>query len=667
MKNQMDSNKCLIGPHSSISKGILEAVKYSHHIGGNTTQIFLGSNQSTSLKSKTKISPDEIIQVNKWLKENNHILVIHSIYLLNFCNFPPNNSQIKYAQDNLKYDLELTEKLGGIGCVLHIGYQKDLPRQEAYKNMADNVVHILELTKKTAPNTKIIMETPAGKGSQIGTTLPEFAEIWNLIPKKYYKRLGACVDTAHIFSSGRDIRTDEGVRKYFKEFDNLVGIKYLTCFHINDSKALLNSRKDQHEGIGDGYIFGKDKGGSLQALKEIWKFASKHKIPMCLETHSAGFYKAEKDNGRYYQEVQLFRKWDKGESGINFKLKSSHPLPERESSSNDSIKSTKSTTSKKLTKSIKSSKKEKGIHTGKKTKKSPVASKNYLKYETNTKIVDILSKLQKYYKIKNDSIRANSYQRAVYQIKKYSSEITNGDQIKNLEGIGKKMIDKINEILLTGNLKILDELQVDSVIKKENKVKSELEEVFGMGPSIAKKLQAKGIRNIDNLRREQGNLDLTEQQKIGIQYHNNLTQMISRSETKKIYQKLKNLLENNNQFKEVKITLAGSYPSGKEESKDIDIILSTLKYKSKSGITRSKLMEKIVNYLQDVGFIKEILSSGSSKFMGLVKIDNKSPHRHLDMLLVPENCFVTAYLHYTGGKEFNRLIREKAKKKRNAT
>ena len=132
-----------------------------------------------------------------------------------------------------------------------------------------------------------------------------------MFPKSYLnsKRLGVCVDTAHIFSSGRDISNVIGVKKYFKDFEKLIGKKHLTLFHINDSKATCNSRKDLHEGIGDGYIFGKEN-GSLLALKEIWKYAHKNRIPM-VEKHIVEEDQICQDNGLYQQEVELFRDWEK--------------------------------------------------------------------------------------------------------------------------------------------------------------------------------------------------------------------------------------------------------------------------------------------------------------------------------------------------------------------
>ena len=626
--------KSIIGSHSSISKGILEALKYTHHIGGNTTQIFLGSNQSSSLKTKRKVTPSEILEIKNWLKENNHILIIHSIYLLNFCNFPSSSRQIKYAQDNLIYDLELTEKIGGIGCVLHIGYQKDLDETEAYNNMVDNVMYIIDKTSKTANNTKIILETPAGKGSQIGTTLQEFARLWKMFPKKYHKRLGICIDTAHIFSSGEDIRTKEGVKKYLNAFDEHIGMNHLTCFHINDSKKVLNSRKDNHEGLGEGYVFGKDKGGSLDALKEFWKFSKKHNIPMILETHSAGFYDAVKDDGKYYQEISLFRDWDNNLKK-KFKLKQSLPLPP-------------------LTK--------KRIKLSKNKSKKGIASKMYLNFNTNKKIVEQFQILQNYYKIKNDNIRSNAYQKALYHLKKYPSKITEGSDVKHIDGIGNKMVIKIDEIIENGTLKKIKSLNAVKVIEDYNKKhKSPLLDVLGFGPKNVRKLNKQGIQNINNLRNAdiKGNIDLTEQQKIGLAHHNNLVELIPRAESKKINNKLTRLLRD--KFKDLKVTIAGSYPSGKESSKDIDFILSTNQYKTKTSLSTSKLMDTVINYLIEKGLITHTISIGRTKFLGLLKLNKTSLYRHIDILLVPENEFMFAYLHYTAGADFNKIIRTKAK------
>ena len=494
--------KALIGAHASISKGILNSIKYIESIGGNCLQIFLGSNQSTSLKMKTKITDKQINEVRRYLKEKNIILVIHTVYLLNFCNHPPTNKQIKYALDNLIFDLELTGKLGGIGCVLHIGYKKELNENEAYKNMVNNVKYAIDITQKDiqTKKVKIILETPAGKGSQIGTTLEEFTKMWNMFPKSYINsgRLGICVDTAHIFSSGRAINNVKGTKKYLSDFNKLIGKKHIILFHINDSKAVCNSRKDLHEGLGEGYIYGKDKGGTLLALKEIWKYASKNKIPMILETHGGGGINTPKDNGRYEQEIQLFRKWDNGRDAeksfklTNLKIKSK---------STKSTKSTKSNNYSKENKKSSSKQNQQNQNINYKKTKYPL---NYKTYSINKKIVKIFTELADIYDSSCNNIRRNAYQKAVYKLKRYPKKITESNKLLEIDGIGKKMVMKIEEILNTGHLKLLDDFKKDNKIKSINK-KLELERILGIGRQKAIILKEKyGIQTISQLKKRLG-------------------------------------------------------------------------------------------------------------------------------------------------------------------
>ena len=172
-----------LGAHASITPTILDALKYIQSISGNAIQIFAGNNKSSALKAKKKIADEEKLEIKNYLQEYNLYLAIHAIYLLNFCNFPSESMRIKYAQDNLIYDLNLAEEIGASCVVLHLGYQKDLSREEAYHNMADNVFLVLKETNGTAPNVKLALETPAGQGSQICKRVEELGELNNLIHK----------------------------------------------------------------------------------------------------------------------------------------------------------------------------------------------------------------------------------------------------------------------------------------------------------------------------------------------------------------------------------------------------------------------------------------------------------------------------------------------------
>jgi len=665
--------KSLIGPHASISKGILNAIKYAEYIDGNTLQIFLGSNQSTSLKMKTKVSEEEIVAINTHLKSTKTVLVIHTVYLLNFCNHPPSNSAIKYALDNLIFDIKLTSKLGGIGCVLHIGYKKDLDEATAYSNMVANVKYSIDNTKD-CPSVKIILETPAGKGSQIGTSLEEFARIWKAFPKSYHSRLGICVDTAHIFSAGSDISSIKGIKQYFAKFDSLIGLKYLTLFHINDSKALCNSRKDQHEGLGDGHIYGKDKGGDLLALKEIHTVSLKYNIPMVLETHSAGYYDAPKDLGKYAQEIALFRGWDNNKPiHSNFKLVE-NPIQEP-SNSTSKVNTKVNTTSKpktkaKLTKKKTPPKKEKASK-----KKSP-SNQLYKKYPTNLKIVEIFQELSHFYEMEKNSIRRNAYDKAVYQLKRFPNKITSGKEVLSLPNVGKKMVAKIDEIITTNELQTLNKLRdlyKSSSSSSNSSDKNAISKILGFGGKKATEIHDKfKLETLEDLeafikKNDIDDLKLTMQQKVGMKYHRDLMTKIPRSEATKLYKKISKfvLSSKNAEIKanNLDIELAGSFESSHtKESKDIDILITTHKYKSKSSLEKSNILSLIVEELIYNKVIINTLSLGKTKFLGLIQLTPNGTIRHLDLRIVNPQSHIYTKLYYTSGATFNKMMREKAKK-----
>lgn len=297
-----------IGAHASIAGSMLDGIKYvAEELNGTAIQIFLGSSHSASLKTKSKIEDEQKIAIKKYVTHNDLFLVVHACYLLNFCKFPPDNSQIQFAINNLIYDVNMVKEIGALGVVVHIGYQMKLEREEAYNNMRDGIMKVID---KTPNGGLIILETPAGQGSQIATTLEDFAELFNMFSAKYKKRIGICVDTAHIFSAGANINTVTGVNNYFKKFDKLIGKKHLVLFHINDSKQPINSRKDQHQGLGHGYIYNKELGGNMKALETLTKYARRNKIPMVLETHGgAGPKSTEKNLGNYRDEIIMLNEF----------------------------------------------------------------------------------------------------------------------------------------------------------------------------------------------------------------------------------------------------------------------------------------------------------------------------------------------------------------------
>jgi deoxyribonuclease-4 len=197
--------------------------------------------------------------------------------------------------------------IGAKCVVLHLGFKKDLTMEEALQNLISNVNHIVRHMPK---DIMLSLETSAGTGSQFGYSLESLELLWKGIRHnnrsgkdgKYgsVRRVGFCIDTAHIFVSGYDISKVEGdnsIKSYLYRFNKLIGWKNIINFHINDSRYPLGARKDEHRGIGSGLIYNTDEG--KKALKYIKKFCMSRKIPMILETHGAGSAKKDDNKGSH--------------------------------------------------------------------------------------------------------------------------------------------------------------------------------------------------------------------------------------------------------------------------------------------------------------------------------------------------------------------------------
>lgn len=302
----------------------------------------------------------------------------------------------------------------------------------------------------------------------------------------------------------------------------------------------------------------------------------------------------------------------------------------------------------------------------KKTRKSNTTSSKVL----NAKIIEILETVKSYYARERNTIHVNAYERAIYQIKKWPHPIKNGKEVAHLEGIGKGMVQKIDTILATETLPIIQEKSLSSSKNisgtrgtKKNKEYS-ISNVLGFSGKSAAELEKKyGIKSIAELENalKQGTLDikLTRIQQMGLQHHKDLQEKVPRAEITQIGNEISKILSRDG----VLVFLAGSYPSGlKKESKDIDILLvakDSNKLVSKSQFYLEELVKKL-----ETNIPLETITLGANKFLGLVKLSGANTKwRHLDMRLVDMSSFPYAWLYYASGVVFNKMIREKLKKK----
>jgi len=257
------------GSHVGVSKhGIIGAIDEIIKYGGNFIQIFITNPKA---RITTQRSDQELETINHYAKYSKVKIVIHAPYLLNFAHeFKKNSWKVKCVLDHL----DSCAKLGALGVVVHSGKYLELDKSDAIQNMYLNFKYILDNSPK---NTKILLETPCGQGTELGGRLEEFRIIYNKFSEEDKKRLRICVDTCHVFAAGYDLSEPKKVKTFIKTFDSLIGWKYVDLIHLNDSRTVLNSKLDRHELLDEGHI-------GLKGLSIFIKFAYKAKIPLILET-----------------------------------------------------------------------------------------------------------------------------------------------------------------------------------------------------------------------------------------------------------------------------------------------------------------------------------------------------------------------------------------------
>jgi len=280
----MENINHLIGchlPSANLFKSVDEVNKY----GGNFMQIFvtnpMGRAGQDSFNKYKSIGP----QIKSYCENNQTSIVVHCPYVLNFAKeFNEESNEIK----RLLLELRISDQIGAIGCVIHVGKKLDLDVNDATLNMYKSIKYVLDKIREEKLSTKLIIETAAGQGTELFVTedngLDELANFYHRFTKEDKQIFKICVDTCHIFSAGFDIRSKKKVRYFFILFDKMIGLEHLALIHFNDSKTPYNSHVDRHERIGKGHI-------ALSGLAEFIRQAHRFKIPLCLETHGDAYKK----------------------------------------------------------------------------------------------------------------------------------------------------------------------------------------------------------------------------------------------------------------------------------------------------------------------------------------------------------------------------------------
>ncbi len=261
--------KQLLGAHTSIAGGVSKAVERAERLGFTAFQMFTKNNNRWLAKPLDK---DEVIRFKKLLSTSNiEYVVSHDSYLINLCAKDKNN--LVKSRNAFVDELIRCDQLGIKFLNFHPGAHSGQGEDYGLKMIAESINWAHDQTKEI--NVSSMLEMTAGQGTNLGYTFEHMAKIIELVEDK--KRMSVCIDTAHIFAAGYDIRSESEYEKTISDFDKIIGLERLQCFHMNDSKKELGSRVDRHEHIGKGFI-------GLEGFSNIMNDDRLIRVPKILET-----------------------------------------------------------------------------------------------------------------------------------------------------------------------------------------------------------------------------------------------------------------------------------------------------------------------------------------------------------------------------------------------
>lgn len=250
-------------------------------INANTFQFFTRNPRGGKAKA---INENDVKKFLELAKENNFCTILaHAPYTINVCSADENIR--KFGIDTMKDDLKNLEYLPGNMYNFHPGSHVGQGEEIGISLIIDALNEIL--TKEQS--TTVLLETMAGKGTEIGKTFNQLKKIIDGVNLK--EKLGVCLDTCHIYDGGYDIVNNlDGV---IEEFDNIIGLDKLKAIHLNDDKNPFGSHKDRHEKIGEGSI-------GINAFEKIINHKKIRHLPFYLETPN--------ELAGYAKEIELLRK-----------------------------------------------------------------------------------------------------------------------------------------------------------------------------------------------------------------------------------------------------------------------------------------------------------------------------------------------------------------------
>jgi len=270
-----------VGAHISREKTIIKTMEKIKNAGGNSLQIFVSNPRSTSLvniDNYLSISSD----IKNYLKDNYFKLIIHSPYVINIASELKINKRTLpieecYWLKLILHELTIADLIGSEGVVLHVGKFVKQSYKEGLDNMKKSIEFILDSMINKKLNTKLIIETPAGQGTELLTDLNDFVDFHNSFSKEKQKYLGMCFDTAHTWALGYEL--DEAFKILFSKNN----AKNVILIHLNNSLVNKGDKKDRHAFMLNGMIQNDKINNFISSLK-------KYKPIIILETPTLSYH-----------------------------------------------------------------------------------------------------------------------------------------------------------------------------------------------------------------------------------------------------------------------------------------------------------------------------------------------------------------------------------------
>ncbi len=269
-----------IGSHISSAKGYEAMGKQAQKLGASTFAFFTRNPRGGSAK---EIRPEDAARFREmWKEYGDRVIVAHAPYTLNACS--DKEEVRRFARETFASDLERMEYTPGNYYNFHPGSHVGQGAEEGIRQIAQ----MLNGCLKEEQSTTVLLETMAGKGSEIGRSFEELRAILDRV--ELSAKMGICLDTCHVWDAGYDIvnRLDE----VLEAFDAVIGLERLKAVHINDSMNPCGSRKDRHARIGEGTI-------GLEAFGRIVRHPGLRDLPFILETPN--------DDAGWAEEIRLLR------------------------------------------------------------------------------------------------------------------------------------------------------------------------------------------------------------------------------------------------------------------------------------------------------------------------------------------------------------------------